>query len=113
MFDLGWGGVDHFNGSALMGVAWMSGVGVGIMKSVSKRRAIARIFGWTLVECAVVSAVVFTLVRAFVPLGNAGAVAGDFAGTGVVFGLIGNTLWQLRLEKKDAVIRELRQLVQP
>jgi hypothetical protein len=38
MFDLGWGGVEHFNGSALMGVAWMSVVGVGIAKSVSKRK---------------------------------------------------------------------------
>jgi hypothetical protein len=57
--------------------------------------------------------VVFTLVKAFVPLGNAGAVAGDFAGSGIVFGLIGNTLWQLRLEKKDALIRELRQVAQP
>jgi hypothetical protein len=29
------------------------------------------------------------------------------------FALIGNTLWQLRLQKKDAQIRELRRVAQP
>jgi hypothetical protein len=69
MFDLGWGGANHLNGLVLGAAAWVV-VGVGIVKSVSKLRAVARIFGWALLEFAVVGAVVFTLVRAFVPQGK-------------------------------------------
>jgi hypothetical protein len=83
---------------------------LAVSRSPRKLIAVSRTLGWTLLQCVLVSALVFTLVRAYDPLGNAGAVSGDCNGTTFLLGLLGNSIWQLQVNRRNAVICRLHKV---
>jgi hypothetical protein len=109
MFDLGLGHVGSFSGANAPAalVAALLTLLLAIAKSPRRFMTLSRIVGWTVLQSALVGAVVFTLVKAYIPTGNTAAVAGDLSGTALLVGLIGNSLRQMRLDKKDSFLRQL------
>jgi hypothetical protein len=106
LFDLGQGGSGQFAGAnaitvllAALFIFWLA-----VSRSPRRLIAVSRILGWTLLQCVLATALVFTLVRAYDPVGNAATVAGDCTGTTFLLGLLAYSIWQLRINRKNAVL---------
>jgi hypothetical protein len=106
LFDLGQGGSGQFAGANAITVLLVALFTFWLAVSRSPRKLLAgsRILGWTLLQCVLATALVFTLVRAYDPVGNPATVAGDCTGTTFLLGLLAYSSWQLRINRKHAGI---------
>jgi hypothetical protein len=106
LFDLGQGGSGQFAGANAITVLLVAlfTFWLAVSRSPRKLLAVSRILGWTLLQCVLATALVFTLVRAYDPMGNPATVGGDCTGTTFLLGLLAYSIWQLRINRKDAGI---------
>jgi hypothetical protein len=104
MFDLGLGHIRSFAGANASTVALVALVTLVLAVARSSRKfvTLSRILASTVLLSALVGAVAFTLVRAYVPEGNAALVAGHCTGAALV-----NSIRQLRANKQDVLLRQL------